>query len=938
MPSVTYNGQSFAIDNRRFWIMGASVQYARVPASQWAGVIAAARQAGFNTIETACPWSVHEPRRDRFSLKGAHNVREFITLCGKAGMKVMLRPGPFVGGTFDGGGLPAWLTHMPGIALRQDNETFLERVNVYFRKLLSELEDLQVTRGGPILLVQSEHAWLCSNKEQAERYLREVTRVIRESGFNVPIINANDFWQDSPGTIDTWRGSDDLLGHLRQLRTVQPNAPRVLSALDAADTPLWGQAVQSDANAAGRLARSLAQCLAAGAQAVISPFHGGTNYGFLGGRLAGGPDRFVTTSASAGAMLGEAGARGARYTAVKRIASFASNFGSLFADLETDFHPAVLDVPGEPATAARKRKADAAASDGTSVISLRGSQGRAIFVFSDTPSKSVNLLLENGVRMPVHLGEQRMAWFVLDADINGSGRIDYANLCPYAIAGKSTVVFFGIEGTDAFLSINGTPVQGKVPGGDKPLVLEHKGTIIVICNERQIDATYVHKDRVFVGVNGLDEAADGSVTPISHGQFTAAWSVSDDGELNKLGKDQIATALPTRKRAIALADWEVSDTSLYTSGQSPRFASLDGPQTLTECGAQTGYGWYSVRLRSNAGRKRLCHFPQAADRAHLWLDGQRQCVVGVGPGAKDAPVELKLSKSDHVLTALLDNLGRFCEGNDLDEYKGLFGHVYEVKALKSAKPKQIQADPVNPFKFRGYIAMRSKGQLSDMAQVCWSFNHAKKSPIIVDIQNVQATGTLLLNDEPLAYYTGATGGCMMRIVIGRDTHESFKRGKNTLRFAPDARQNGAIEQISRGLSLYEAVDTITEGATWSFAKWEPPIATAFEQITRNAMKNLRGTPCWWRSSFETPRGTNVPPLWFDSTGLSKGQAFVNGQNLGRYFTATDTGKGVGPQTRLHIPAQWLMSEGRNELLVFDEHGFDPHKARLVLNVAGDLDE
>ena len=32
-------------------------------------------------------------------------------------------------------------------------------------------------------------------------------------------------------------------------------------------------------------------------------------------------------------------------------------------------------------------------------------------------------------------------------------------------------------------------------------------------------------------------------------------------------------------------------------------------------------------------------------------------------------------------------------------------------------------------------------------------------------------------------------------------------------------------------------------------------------------------------------------------GLSKGQAFINGENLGRYFTATATGKAVGPQTR-----------------------------------------
>src|SRR5690606_14913166 len=188
MPSVTYNGQSFAVDGRRLWILGASIQYARIPRELWPARIAAAKQAGFNTIETGCPWSVHEPRRDRFDFDGPHDVREFITLCGRAGMRVVLRPGPFIGTAFDGGGLPSWLTQTTGAghAVREANETFLERVNIYFRRLLTRLDDLQATRGGPILLVQSEHAWLCASADQADRYLREVTRVIRESGFNVP--------------------------------------------------------------------------------------------------------------------------------------------------------------------------------------------------------------------------------------------------------------------------------------------------------------------------------------------------------------------------------------------------------------------------------------------------------------------------------------------------------------------------------------------------------------------------------------------------------------------------------------------------------------------------------------------------------------------------------------------------------------------------------
>ena len=79
------------------------------------------------------------------------------------------------------------------------------------------------------------------------------------------------------------------------------------------------------------------------------------------------------------------------------------------------------------------------------------------------------------------------------------------------------------------------------------------------------------------------------------------------------------------------------------------------------------------------------------------------------------------------------------------------------------------------------------------------------------------------------------------------------------------------------------------------------------------------------------------PQVIDTTGLSKGQASVNGHDLGRYFTATRDGRAVGPQVRLSIPEPWLREKGRNELVVFDEHGLPPHRTRLVRRPDGDLD-
>ena len=49
--------------------------------------------------------------------------------------------------------------------------------------------------------------------------------------------------------------------------------------------------------------------------------------------------------------------------------------------------------------------------------------------------------------------------------------------------------------------------------------------------------------------------------------------------------------------------------------------------------------------------------------------------------------------------------------------------------------------------------------------------------------------------------------------------------------------------------------------------------------------------------------------YFDMSSYSKGMVYVNGHNLGRYWS-------IGPQQHLYCPAGWL-NKGNNELIVFD---------------------
>ncbi len=67
--------------------------------------------------------------------------------------------------------------------------------------------------------------------------------------------------------------------------------------------------------------------------------------------------------------------------------------------------------------------------------------------------------------------------------------------------------------------------------------------------------------------------------------------------------------------------------------------------------------------------------------------------------------------------------------------------------------------------------------------------------------------------------------------------------------------------------------------------------------------------CFYRASFNvtTPKDT-----FLDTSSLTKGEVWLNGRALGRFWN-------IGPQKTLYIPAPWLKA-GKNEVVVFDLDG------------------
>ena len=127
----------------------------------WADVFAEAKAAGLNAIETYCFWTDHEPVRGGgfdFST-GRLNLTGFVRAAGEAGLWVLLRPGPYVGAEYSGGGFPHWLRDIPGLTYRNYNKPWMDESTRWMAALNTTLRNDLVGSGGNIILSQIENEW-----------------------------------------------------------------------------------------------------------------------------------------------------------------------------------------------------------------------------------------------------------------------------------------------------------------------------------------------------------------------------------------------------------------------------------------------------------------------------------------------------------------------------------------------------------------------------------------------------------------------------------------------------------------------------------------------------------------------------------------------------------------------------------------------------------
>lgn len=312
--------QHFLLDGRPFQIRSGEMHPIRIPAEYWRHRIRMAKAMGLNTIAIYLMWNALESAPGVFDLKsGNRDFVRFIKLCREEGMWVYLRPGPYVCGEWDFGGLPPYLLRHPDIRVRDKGDPdYMAAVRRYLDAIAPHIAPLMAGRGGPILMLQVENEYASFGHDLD--YLELLRSMWQERGIEGPF------------------SISDGLGQIQKQRTYLPGAALGLDGDTdfaaaqkiAGEAPVWiGEGYPGwlthwgDQDfARGDYANTLRQLLEQGRSFNLYVVHGGTNFGFGAG--ANAKDDYsqfepVITSYDYGAPIDERGAATPDYHAFRKL-------------------------------------------------------------------------------------------------------------------------------------------------------------------------------------------------------------------------------------------------------------------------------------------------------------------------------------------------------------------------------------------------------------------------------------------------------------------------------------------------------------------------------------------------------------------------------------------------------------------------------------------
>lgn len=192
---ITYNSQYLMKDGRPWFPVMGEMHYSRYKEDLWEESLRKIKAGGLEIVSAYVIWLHHEEEKGVFDFSGCRNLKRFVELCGKVGIKVLLRLGPWVHGECRNGGFPDWVVDLSeeGVRLRSDDEVYLSYVRRYWTQVAKQVKGQMDKDGGPVIGVQLENEYGHvggMRGEEGNAHMRTLMAMAKELGFQVPLYTA----------------------------------------------------------------------------------------------------------------------------------------------------------------------------------------------------------------------------------------------------------------------------------------------------------------------------------------------------------------------------------------------------------------------------------------------------------------------------------------------------------------------------------------------------------------------------------------------------------------------------------------------------------------------------------------------------------------------------------------------------------------------------
>ena len=283
--SYGVEGDHFVLDGKPFVVRSGSMHYARVPREYWRDRMKKMRALGLNTLCTYAFWNLHEPRRGEYDFSGNLDIAAYAKTAQEEGLWVIVRPGPYACAEWEFGGFPWWLLQTRGIQVRTSDPRFLAAASKYMRRLLMQVAPLQITRGGPLIMVQVENEYGSFGDDH--EYMNAIRKMIADSGIDVTLYTADGSSQkmlnggtlpDLPCVVNFGGAPQREFENLAKFR---PNGPHMCGEYWVGWFDHWGEKHHTGNNKV-HLA-GIDWMLERNIGFNLYMVHGGTSWGFMNG-------------------------------------------------------------------------------------------------------------------------------------------------------------------------------------------------------------------------------------------------------------------------------------------------------------------------------------------------------------------------------------------------------------------------------------------------------------------------------------------------------------------------------------------------------------------------------------------------------------------------------------------------------------------------------